>query len=203
MATNTAENTLFPMEGGCACGLIRYRLETQPLIVHCCHCTSCQRETGTAFALNAVIESSRVTLLPSSTPVVPASAERPAQPAGPPLVPAAQNQVVEPEMILTPSESGKGQNIARCPQCHVAVWSHYGGAGPYCRFVRVGTLDEAWRVGPDVHIFTRSKRDFVRLEDRVPQFREFYIREQIWRKESLERWEVIWPQVKRYREGLS
>ncbi|EDP48058.1 conserved hypothetical protein [Aspergillus fumigatus A1163] len=61
------------MEGGCACGLIRYRLETQPLIVHCCHCTSCQRETGTAFALNAVIESSMVTLLPSSTPVVPAN----------------------------------------------------------------------------------------------------------------------------------
>ncbi|KAH1334827.1 hypothetical protein KXV68_001990 [Aspergillus fumigatus] len=163
MATNTAENTLFPMEGGCACGLIRYRLETQPLIVHCCHCTSCQRETGTAFALNAVIESSMVTLLPSSTPVVPASAERPAQPAGPPLVPAAQNQVVEPEMILTPSESGKGQNIARCPQCHVAVWSHYGGAGPYCRFVRVGTLDEAWRVGPDVHIFTRSKKGFCEV----------------------------------------
>jgi hypothetical protein len=190
------------MEGGCACGLIRYRLETRPLITHCCHCTSCQRETGTAFALNAVIESTLVTLLPSSTPTVPASAESPAKPAGPaPAIPD-KNQVVEPELILTPSESGRGQNIARCPRCRVAVWSNYAGAGAYCRFVRVGTLDEAWRVGPDVHIYTRSKRDFVRLDDRVPQFREFYPREEVWREESIERWEAIWPEVKRYKEGL-
>jgi hypothetical protein len=203
MTTNTAENTLFPMEGGCACGLIRYRLETRPIIIHCCHCTSCQRETGTAFALNAVIESPLVTLLPSSTPTVPASAETPAKPAGPAPAITDKNQAVEPELILTPSESGKGQNIARCPKCRVAVWSNYAGAGPYCRFVRVGTLDEAWRVGPDVHIYTRSKRDFVRLDDRVPQFREFYPREEVWREESIKRWEAIWPEVKRYKEGLA
>lgn len=203
MASNTPENSPFPMKGGCACGLIRYRLETQPLIIHCCHCTSCQRETGTAFALNAVIEATRVTLLPSSTPTVPASAESPAKPAGPTITHENPDQIIEPEMVLTPSESGKGQNIARCPKCRVAIWSNYAGAGPICRFVRVGTLDEAWMVGPDVHIYTRSKREFVRLEDGVPQFREFYPREEVWRKESLERWAAIWPEVKRYKEGLT
>lgn len=50
-------------EGGRACGAVRYRLEREPLIVHCCHCTRCQTETGSAFALNAVIEASAVQLL--------------------------------------------------------------------------------------------------------------------------------------------
>ncbi|KAF4158536.1 hypothetical protein CNMCM6069_003922 [Aspergillus lentulus] len=163
MASNTPENSPFPMKGGCACGLIRYRLETQPLIVHCCHCTSCQRETGTAFALNAVIEATRVTLLPSSTPTVPASAESPAKPAGPTITHENPDQIIEPELILTPSESGKGQTIARCPKCLVAIWSNYAGAGPICRFVRVGTLDEAWRVGPDVHIYTRTATPLLPL----------------------------------------
>ncbi|GIJ91728.1 hypothetical protein Asppvi_010700 [Aspergillus pseudoviridinutans] len=191
------------MEGGCACGLIRYRLESHPLIVNCCHCTSCQRETGTAFAMNAVIESTLVTLLPSAHPTVPASAEGPAKPARPaPAIPH-ENQTVEPEMIPTPSESGRGQKIARCPQCYVAVWSNYGGLGPYCRYVRVGTLDEAWRVAPDAHIYTASKRDFVRLDDRVPQFRGYYRREEVWSEESLERWAAIWPEIVKYKEGLA
>jgi hypothetical protein len=67
----------------------------------------------------------------------------------------------------------------------------------------VGTLDEAWRVGPDVHIYTRSMRDFMRLDDRVPQFREYYRREEVWREESLERWAAIRPEIVRYKEGLA
>jgi hypothetical protein len=45
------DDTVFPLEGGCDCGEVRYRLTTRPLIVHCCHCRWCQRESGTAFAL--------------------------------------------------------------------------------------------------------------------------------------------------------
>ena len=44
------------LEGGCACGKMRYRLESKPMIVHCCHCRDCQRQTGSAFVLNALIE---------------------------------------------------------------------------------------------------------------------------------------------------
>src|SRR3954466_4629686 len=98
----------FPLDGGCTCRSLRYRVQTAPLFVHCCHCRWCQRETGTAFALNAMIESDRVVELGAA-----------------------------PELIDTPSASGEGQVIARCPHCHVALWSHYGGAGPLLKFVRV------------------------------------------------------------------
>ncbi|KAF7159616.1 hypothetical protein CNMCM5623_004996 [Aspergillus felis] len=203
MGNETSGNPEFPMEGGCACGLVRYRLEAQPLIVHCCHCTSCQRETGTAFALNAVIESTLVTLLPSAPPMVPASAQYDAKSAAPPIGPFKEDRAVEPETTLTPSESGTGQTIARCPKCHVAVWSNYDGAGPFCRFIRVGTLDEGWKVGPDVHIYTRSKRGFFRLDDGLPQFSEFYPSvEEVWSKQSLERWAKIWPEIVKYKESL-
>ena len=104
------------LEGGCACGAVRYRLLDKPMFVHCCHCTWCQRETGAAFALNAIMETDRVELLESST-----------------------------EEVYTPSASGKGQLIHRCPECKVAVWSHYGTAGRHTRLVRVGTLDDSAR----------------------------------------------------------
>ncbi|HRA23166.1 MAG TPA: GFA family protein, partial [Usitatibacteraceae bacterium] len=105
--------TAFPLEGGCGCRFVRYRMEQRPLFVHCCHCRWCQRETGASFALNALIEADRVTNLGG-----------------------------EPELVDTPSESGRGQAIARCPRCRIAVWSHYAGAGRAVKFVRVGTLDD-------------------------------------------------------------
>ena len=133
------------MEGGCACGKVRYRLASEPIVVHCCHCTWCQRESGTAFALNAVIEADRVELLGE-----------------------------EPERIDTPSASGKGQPVFRCPACKVAVWSHYAGAGPKANFVRVGTLDDPAQCPPDVHIFTASKQPWVVLPAGSEQFEVFY-----------------------------
>ena len=147
-----------PLEGGCACGQVRYRLGSAPMFVHCCHCTSCQTETGTAFALNALIEPDRVELL-----------------AG------------EPEKVDTPSESGKGQAVFRCPACRIALWSNYGGAGDRVRFVRVGTLDEPGRLPPDIHIFTRSKLPWVRLPDGVPAVPAYYNSAELWPAESLER----------------
>src|SRR4051794_34851329 len=99
-------------EGGCDCRSIRYRLESTPMVVHCCHCRWCQRETGASFALNAMIESERVTLLSGT-----------------------------PDIVDTPSNSGKGQKIWRCPSCRLALWSNYGSFGDVFRYVRIGTLD--------------------------------------------------------------
>lgn len=160
-----------PQTGGCDCGTIRYRLEAPPLVVHCCHCRWCQRETGSAFALNAMIESDRVTLL-----------------AG------------EPEMVATPSASGLGQHVARCPRCRVALWSHYGGAGPVLRFVRVGTLDAPDALRPDVHIFTSSKQDWVRLDDDTPAYPDYYDRKAVWSASSLQRYEAVRPAIEAFRE---
>jgi hypothetical protein len=145
-------------DGQCSCGAIRYRMTTPPLFVHCCHCRWCQRETGSAFALNAMIEADRVLLLTG-----------------------------EPEVIDTPSNSGRGQKISRCPHCWVALWSNYAGAGDAVRFVRVGTLAQPDRLPPDIHIFTESKQPWLPLPPGKPAVAEYYDREQFWPAESLER----------------
>jgi len=148
----------FSLDGGCTCRAVRYRMTSKPLFVHCCHCRWCQRETGASFALNALIEADRVVLL-----------------AG------------EPEVVDTPSNSGKGQKISRCPKCRIALWSNYGGGGDKVRFVRVGTLDEPDRLPPDVHIFTASKQPWVVLPAGTPAVAEYYESAKLWPTESLER----------------
>ena len=150
--------TAFPVEGGCTCRAVRYRMTTAPLFVHCCHCRWCQRETGASFALNAMIEADRVTVLKG-----------------------------EPEVVPTPSNSGKGQKIIRCPSCRIALWSNYAGAGDAIRFVRVGTLDDPDRMPPDIHIFTASKQPWVILPPGTPAVAEYYDRDRYWPAESLER----------------
>jgi len=158
-------------DGGCACGHVRYRMKSQPLIVHCCHCSWCQRQNGSALAVNALIETDRVELL--------------------------QGDVAE---VTVPSRSGKGQRIARCPNCQVAVWSHYlilsGGIGDAFRFIRVGTLDDPGSMPPDVHIYTSSKQPWVTLSPDDLVVDEYYVTDEVWPRESLERRAVLMDAVK-------
>lgn len=167
------EETGFPAEGGCDCRAVRYRMETAPLWVNCCHCRWCQRETGTAFALNAMIEADRVT-----------------------------NLGVEPELVATPSESGAGQTIARCPVCRIAVWSNYAGAGPVVRFIRVGTLNNPDLLPPDIHIYTASKQPWVVLPAGTPAMPEYYDREKYWPPASLARRKAFLPLIEAYQASL-
>lgn len=148
-------------EGGCACGAVRYRLASDPIFVHCCHCLNCQRQTGSAFVINALIETDRIERL-----------------AG------------EPEPVLVPTDSGRPHEIHRCPSCGIAVWSDYGRR-PALRFVRAGTLDDASAIIPDVHIFTRSKLPWVRLPQGVPAFEVYYDLKTLWPAESQERRRAI------------
>ena len=154
-------------EGGCTCRHVRYRMTSKPMFVHCCHCTWCRRETGTAFALNAMIEADRVELLGG-----------------------------EVEAVDTPSNSGNGQKISRCPKCRIALWSNYAGAGDAVRFVRVGTLDEPARVPPDIHIFTSSKQPWVILPPDAPAVAEYYDLKKMWPPESLTRRDALRRKVK-------
>lgn len=156
----TSETATF--EGGCTCRHVRYRLTSKPLFVHACHCRWCQRDSGTAFAMNAMIEADRVEKLGGDV-----------------------------EVIDTPTLSGKGQKIARCPKCRIAVWSNYSGAGTTVHFVRVGTLDEPDRLPPDVHIFTMSKQPWVVLPASVPAVEAYYDRNELWPKESLDRFAAL------------
>jgi hypothetical protein len=149
-------------EGGCTCGEVRYRMTSEPMFVHCCHCRWCQRESGAAFALNALIESDRVIVLKGA-----------------------------PAMVQIPTNSGKGQKVARCPACQIALWSNYAGAGDAIRFIRVGTLDEPDRMPPDIHIYTMSKQPWVSLSPEVPAVKEYYRRDDYWPKESLARRKAV------------
>jgi hypothetical protein len=102
----------------------------------------------------------------------------------------------EPEIVDTPSESGRGQRIARCPKCRIAVWSNYAGGGDAVRFVRVGTLDQPDHLPPDIHIYTASKQPWVVLPAGVPAVPEFYDRKQYWPPESLARREALIAKLK-------
>lgn len=152
------QTTTETFEGGCTCGHVRYRMESRPMIVHCCHCRWCQRETGSAFVVNAIIESDRVTILDG-----------------------------QPEKTTIPSQSGAGQEVVRCPHCKIAVWSHYAGHGRLVSMVRVGTLDDPDAIAPDVHIFTDSKQPWVVLPADAPSYGQFYEYKDVWSEESLAR----------------
>ena len=153
------------IEGHCACGEVRYRLHGRPFAVHCCHCRSCQCETGSAFVINGLIETPRLEVLQGS-----------------------------PVTIDTPSDSGKGQKIVRCPKCQVALWSHYGGMGERAAFVRVGTLEDPDACPPQVHIFTRSRQPWFALPDSGIAFEIFYSRDDLDRlfgHDSAARWRAL------------
>jgi hypothetical protein len=144
-------------EGGCACGRLRYRMQLTPMFVHCCHCKDCQRQTGTAFVLNALIETDRVEL---------------------------QTGTVRPYVM--PTDSGRPHTVFRCSDCGTTVWSEYGGLKTL-RFVRVGTLDDPTALPPDVHIYVRSKLPWITLPDGVPAFAAYYDSRTLWPAASLER----------------
>lgn len=153
------EETSFTAEGGCACGQARFRLIEKPIVVHCCHCTWCQRETGSAFAYNAMLEINRLEILDGA-----------------------------PEAVATPTASGKEQQIIRCPVCKVALWSHYAGSGPAIAFVRAGTLDDPSLCPPDVHIYTATKLPWVVLPEGVLAVEEYYKPLEVWSEEAIARY---------------
>jgi hypothetical protein len=83
-------------DGGCACGAVRYRMTSEPMFVHCCHCLNCQRQTGSAFAINLLIESARVEVIRGT-----------------------------PQPVDVPRDDGSVQRIHRCADCQIAVFSEY------------------------------------------------------------------------------
>jgi hypothetical protein len=149
------------LSGGCACGAVRYRLTSAPMFVHCCHCRDCQRQTGSAFVINALIETDRVAMLAGA-----------------------------PEPVAMPTDSGSPHDIYRCPACRTALWSDYGRR-KVLRFVRVGTLDRPAALPPDVHIYTRSKLPWVALPEGAPAFEAYYDSATLWPAASLDRRRAI------------
>jgi hypothetical protein len=146
-----------PLSGRCSCRAVTYRLMSAPMFVHCCHCLDCQRQTGSAFVLNALIEADRVEIVTGETQGFP-----------------------------QPTDSGRPHTVHRCPTCGTAMWSIYGGLDAI-RFVRVGTLEQPSALTPDVHIYTRSKQPWVALPERVQAFEAYYSAKNVWPADSLAR----------------
>jgi hypothetical protein len=149
------------LEGGCACGQVRYALSSGPMFVNCCHCLDCQRQTGSAFVINAIIETDRIVLTKGA-----------------------------PKPVRVPTDSGRPHDVYRCEACQTALWSDYGGR-PQMRFVRVGTLDTPAALPPDAHIFTRSKQPWVGLPEGVPALEIYYEMQALWPADSLARRRAI------------
>lgn len=148
-------------EGGCTCGQVRYKVHATPLIVHACHCRWCQRQTGGPHAINALFEAEMIEVTDG----------------------AVENTTV-------PSPGGKGQIIARCPNCKIAVWSNYyfGGMWERVRFLRVGSLDNPDLMPPDVHIYTSTKMPWYVIPESHHAVEEFYDPATVWSKENQERY---------------
>ena len=151
-----------PLTGGCTCGRIRYRLARPPMFTQACHCTWCQRETGSAFVVNAQIEATFLRL-----------------------------DAGLPDRVDTPSASGRGQRIARCPDCHVALWSTY--SNPDVRFLRVGTLDDPGACPPQAMIYTTTRQTWFDLPAGIPAFDAYYDMATLWPAESLARRAALAP----------
>jgi hypothetical protein len=157
----SASGPIAGLSGGCSCGAVRYSLQSRPMFVHCCHCRDCQRQTGSAFVLNAIIETDRISLLSGT-----------------------------PQPYPQPTESGRPHDVYRCDACGTALWSDYGRR-PGLRFVRVSTLDDPTALRPDVHIFVRSKLPWIALPPDVPAFDVYYDMRTLWPAESQERRRAI------------
>jgi len=151
------------LEGGCACGAIRYALTNTPMIVHACHCRDCQKLTGSAFVLNLWIERK--------------------------FVEAREPEPVA--FRVPPGSSGKPHDVFRCASCGTALWSKYHAAPGDTLLVRVGTLDDPSAIEPPVHIFTRSKVPWLELPQGAQVFDAYYKTDEVWPPESLARWRQL------------
>jgi hypothetical protein len=173
----------YPLHGRCPCAHTSFTLSTAPLVVHACHCTHCQRESGSAFALNAFYEPDRIAAALSTGE------------SGP----AAEAKLLS-STVPTVSAGKDGQVMTRCPRCYCVLWSGYGGR---VRLVRVGTLDAVRGEGgamvpagglrPSAHLFAGeggSRASWVNV-DGAKVFEGVGKKEEYWSQESLERWEVF------------
>jgi len=150
------------MKGQCSCGEIQFEMIENPLFTHACHCKNCQRQSGSAHALNAMIETKCVNVLSGTS-----------------------------EGVKVETGSGMGQTIHRCPSCKIGLWSTYAAFGDGFSFVRVGSLEDPGQYPPDINIFTKSKQPWVTLLDNIPATEEFYDPNETWPKAALERMQAV------------
>jgi len=149
-------------EGGCGCGAVRYRVTGEPMFTNNCHCTQCQRQTGSTSVVNAFFEMERIELLCGELA----------------------------ESTFT-AGSGGPHVIVRCATCGGALWSHYPGMDRHGAGLRVGTLDEPGAITPDAAIFVSEKMPWVALPEGIPAFATTYNFREVLPPERLDRLRAV------------
>ncbi len=144
-------------QGGCACSAVRYEISDDPLFVHACYCTDCQRRSGAAFGLTMVLVENQLRLVKGE--------------------PLSHDQV---------ADSGKIKTQFFCPECGTMLWGR-SGSRPGAVSLFPGTLDDTSWFRPAAHIWTRSKQAWVSFADSAPAFETVYDPAVIWPKASLAR----------------
>jgi len=160
------------LEGGCACGAVRYRLVDEPIMVNNCHCGLCQRQTGAGSAVNAYIETDRLEHLSGA---------------------------ISSHDVRT--GSGGIQTIMRCASCGTALWSFYPRHGRAGSAVRGGTLDNPSAIRPDAAIFVPERPDWAPIPEGIPAFPGYYDFAEILPAHRLERFQALQSAKAGHRPG--
>jgi hypothetical protein len=131
----------FPQSGGCLCGAVRYEITGPPVTVYACHCTECQRHSGSAFAMAAVIpkEHFRIT-------------------------------IGSPKMFARQTSPTKTMECCFCSKCGTRLYHVPGGASYPNRNIKPGTLDDPSWLMPTTHFWTRSAQHWVDIPDDATQY---------------------------------
>ncbi|MEQ9643359.1 MAG: GFA family protein [Alphaproteobacteria bacterium] len=153
------------MTGRCACGAVTYRITDAPLFTQACHCTDCQRSTGSAFVVHLVL------------------AEPDFEIEG------------KTRMATVPSGSGAGCELHACAKCATYIWVRYLYHKVPVIAVRGGTLDDPAAAPPQAHIFTRSMQPWLTLPDGVPRFDEAFARDDVWPAASCRKYDALPPRA--------
>jgi hypothetical protein len=150
------------VKGGCVCGAVRYELLEDPMFTQACHCTHCQRSTGSAFMLSLVLELGNIKI-----------------------------QNGQPQVCPFTGGSGQKYDLNVCSACGTALWGNRQGQSRGLAYLRAGTLDETRKLKPQAHIYTASKQEWVQLSDGAPAFTGMYKMEEVWPQSSIDRLKAL------------
>jgi hypothetical protein len=130
----------FPVEGGCQCGTVRYRIKAAPLGLYACHCKDCQRSSGAAFSMSMLMQAADVELLSG-----------------------------ELNGFDKAADSGRTVRMLGCVQCGTKVWNE-PLATPGRLVLKPGTLDDSTWARPVGNIWTDRALPWVTIDWSQPHF---------------------------------
>ena len=131
----------FPQSGGCQCGAIRYEITGPPVAVYACHCIECQKQSGSAFAMGAVIPQEHFRITKGN-----------------------------PKMFAREINPAKTMECWFCPDCGTRLYHVPGGATYSNRNIKPGTLDDTSWLVPTTHFWTCSAQEWVVIPEGATRY---------------------------------